>query len=584
MPRCLRLPAIALAAALALLVISPAAVHVLVAAGDSARMGLAQGVAATFSVLALHRRLWLGLSLLVPFALLAPVELWYLLNFQKPSDAHAIGILFDADWAEARAFAGGVTAPLVLAVISAAALAVAAVLLARREGLAWVGRGRLALLSACAVALALPWLLNAVTPDVQAGVAPISRPPAEVGDSLATDPLDLFARELSTSYPAGVPLRIAEFLHHRSALRELSASLQAFRFGAALEQANAPAREIHVLVIGETGRPDRWQVNGYGRPTSPRLAAEPNLTSFTDVVSPWAWTRMSVPVILSRKPGTDTRPFFPERSVVAAFREAGFRTAWFSTQSPLGVHDSSIALHAHEAHEVRFVNPVDYKRQAAHDGDLLPLLRRALARDEPRQFIVLHTLGSHYNYSHRYPPEFDRFRPSLRDVPRPSLHDRGQRGAMANAYDNSVLYTDHVLGEAIAALRATGAVATLFYIADHGENLFDGECALSGHGRHTERDFRVAAFFWHSDAYAVRHPEKLRLAKQRAAARLSTENVFHSLLDMAAIRYPGERLDRSLFHPSWQPRPRIVQTGADFDLAGRDPVCLLLQQAQRSPL
>lgn len=540
---------------------------------------LATGLAATVVLVLPWPRAWIGLLLLAPWAALAPLELWYLFRYGQPSDAHVLGIVSETDWREAGSFVGGQALPLAGATLAAAALSVAVVRAARRQALRWRHRSRPWLVVAGLAGLVLPTVFELATPDAAADGLRVER--LANGDEVAEDLLPPHLRELAQTWPGGVPLRVAEFLRYRQTLRELSGRLSTFRFGVTAPPPDG-GREVHVLVIGETGRPDRWQVNGYDRPTSPRLAAEPNLVSLHNLVSPWAWTRMSVPVIVSRKPGTDHRPFFAERSLVAAFREAGYRTYWFSTQSPLGQHDSSIALHAHEAHEVRFINPGDYKQHAALDGELLPLLQAVLARPEPRQLIVLHTLGSHYNYSHRHPPEFERFRPSLADEPAPDLHDRRQREAMGNAYDNSVAYTDQVLAEAIAALRATGARATLFYVADHGENLFDGECGLSGHGRATERDFRVAAFHWHSDAYAGRHPERIQRLRDRREAPLSTENVFHSLLDGADLRYPDERLSASLFHASWSPRPRIVQTGLDFDRAARDPVCLTLLPAPRS--
>ena len=535
-------------------------------------------------LLLVNRRVWIGLALLAPLAVLAPVEFWYTASYGVPSDAHALGLLVETNPSEASSFvAGRVFVWLGLTLLAAALVAVLAVLRAREAALVWPHRLRAWLFVASVAAMSLPALVSLATAGPETD--PTAAPTADPGMAIADLGLDPMWRDLSRAYPAGLPLRTSEFLRFRATLRQLGETLADFRFGAHLRASDAPARQgrrVHVLVIGETSRPDRWQLNGYARPTSPRLAQEPNLVSFTDMVSPWAWTRMAVPVIVTRKPGAEARPFFPERSLVAAYREAGFRTYWFSAHSPLGTHDSSTALHAQESHDLRFVNPGSYERRAAVDGELLPMLREALARDEPRQLIVLHTLGSHYDYSHRYPPAFDRFRPSLLGHPSPSLHDRGQRDAMSNAYDNSILYTDHVLAEVVAALRATGAAATMLYVADHGENLFDGECGLSGHGRHTERDHRVAAMFWHSDAYARERPDSVQQARQRRDERLSTENVFHSMLDLAGITYPGETLSASLFDASWRPRPRIVQSGLDFDQAARDPVCLELLPGQQA--
>jgi hypothetical protein len=50
-------------------------------------------------------------------------------------------------------------------------------------------------------------------------------------------------------------------------------------------------------------------------------------------------------------------------------------------------------------------------------------------------------------------------------------------------------------------------------------------------------------------------------------ARLSTENMFHTLLDMADIRYPGERLEWSFVNPAFTRHKRYVDSygWTDYD-------------------
>lgn len=56
-----------------------------------------------------------------------------------------------------------------------------------------------------------------------------------------------------------------------------------------------------------------------------------------------------------------------------------------------------------------------------------------------------------------------------------------------------------------------------------------------------------------------------------------TSNVFHSLLDLAGIEYPDQKLTKSWLSPQWRPSSRILQQGLDFDRAKRDPVCAELK-------
>lgn len=241
---------------------------------------------------------------------------------------------------------------------------------------------------------------------------------------------------------------------------------------------------------------------------------------------------------------------------------------------PLGFHESAVALHAAEAEDVRFINPTGYLSPGAYDGALFAHLEQALNRPENKKFIVLHTMGSHFNYADRNPEEFDVFNPSLRWQRNPNLHDRSQLEHLNNSYDNTVVYTDHVLAEIIQRLKNTEKVAAILYVADHGENLFDGICDKSGHGHNTDRDHRIAAVWWNSAAFRIRHPEKVRLLVSRRDTPWSTENVFNTLIDAADIRIPGRMPQaQSLFSAEFSPQPRWVQSGAEFDNAERVGVC-----------
>lgn len=532
-----------------------------------------QGVATIGLLLSLFSRIWIGALMLAPWAILAPVESFYIRDFGKPSDTHLIGIISDTNIAEASGFLSGVIAQILLTMVVAAGVALVAIVGAYRKKLRWHGRLRVVVLVASVIALSLPEIAKLHGPAKSLAVPVANAAARAPGAELADDHVVELFDYLLPVYPAGVPARIVAYGGQRRAMNEAINMIADFKFLAAQGGAVAHRKQIYVFVIGETGRPDRLQINGYARETTPRMLKEENLVSFQDAFSPWAWTRMSVPVMLTRKSGLDNNQFFAERSFISAFREAGFRTYWFSTQSPLGPHDSSIALHASEANETKFLNPLDYKTAGVLDEALLRPLDQVLNRNEQKVLIVLHTLGGHFNYADRYSANFDVFKPSLKGVKGASLHKPELKEEFGNSFDNSVLYLDYFLAEIIDRLKASDAIASMFYMADHGENLFDGSCDKAGHGRGNEYDFRVPAIWWYSREYAIAFPDKVANAKTRVRAPISTENVFHSMLDGANIRFPEEEMSLSLFSVEWRPMPRITQNKIDFDKAERDPTC-----------
>ncbi len=518
-------------------------------------------------VLSLFRSLWPGLVLLLPAALLVPQEVFYLLTYQKNTDAHAIAIVAETDLHEALGYLTGIGVFLALAVVAIVVLWWYLVRSAWQRNWRWEGGVRPVIWLICiGVLLSLSW--NEWQYQQINKARQRTNPEENV---FVQRPLPYSYEKFHATYPLNMLLAINEFIKQKQAVAEVAESTALFKFSA--RQANVPAeRQIYVLVIGETLRPDRLQLNGYNRATTPRLAGTKNVISFTDMVSPWAWTRMSVPVILSRKAATDQRYFPTETSVVAAFKEAGFSTAWLSTQSPLGVHDSSIALHASEADQVQYLNPVGYKTEGFYDDILLPAFERVLQQNQPKQLIVLHTLGSHFSYADRYPESFDLFTPSGKGQ-LVSMHDQKSKILLNNAYDNSVAYTDFILFNLIQQLQQSQSISSLFYVSDHGENIFDGQCGKSGHGHNTERDYRVASILWTSEPYNQQYPQKRALAEQRREHPLMTNSVFHSLLDLADIHYPGQKLSKSWLSADWRPSTRILQQGLDFDKAKRVGEC-----------
>ena len=77
---------------------------------------------------------------------------------------------------------------------------------------------------------------------------------------------------------------------------------------------NITQKQVYVLVIGEASRADHWQLFGYPRPTNPELDKIPNLIQLPDIVTPWSASRMSVPIIVSRR-ARHARPLRFQRAI-----------------------------------------------------------------------------------------------------------------------------------------------------------------------------------------------------------------------------------------------------------------------------
>jgi glucan phosphoethanolaminetransferase (alkaline phosphatase superfamily) len=511
----------------------------------------------------LHRSVWLCL----PFALMAPQELFYLSTYQKSTDAHAMAIIAETDLAEAAGYLSGLGWLMIPAILFLLLIFALCSAMFKVQQLHWPRYARPVVWLLCLLGVGWVWQQER---QYQRDYPPqTGRNATET--ALSQKPLPHSHNLFYQSYPLNLLLAANEFRVQRAALATVAATVAEFKFGA-VQPEPVTQRQIYLLVIGETLRPDRLQLNGYSRPTTPRLAGLGDVVSFQNMISPWAWTRMSVPVIISRKSAQDQSYFSRETSLVAAFKEAGFHTTWLSTQSPLGVHDSSVALHASEADVVQYLNPVGYKKEGYYDDILLKTVQRVLASGEPKQLIVLHTLGSHFSYADRYPPAFDLFKPSGKGRA-VSMHNPANKTLLNNAYDNSVAFTDAWLFGLIQTLKQQKAISSLLLVSDHGENIFDGQCTKSGHGHHTEFDYRVAAFWWGSAEFRQAYPAQVALLQQRQQAPLMTSQTFETMLDLAQIRYPNQRLEQSFAAATFAPGQRMLSSGQDFDQTPKDQQC-----------
>ena len=529
--------------------------------------------------------------LLLPAFLALPTELYLLTYYGQGISTHHLGIIAETSPSEASEFLGSQVWLLGAALLAVLAWWISTWAVAwRTRALDWNDRSRWVVLAVLGSGLAVlvysykygvaPPTPAAAAPVASAGVhlvkAPASSAPKTVRPgppAPALPPLPHWARlpfdlrATAQSWPFGLAARGVDFYRERVYLAELNRRSAAFRFGAhQLGDTHAP--QIVVMVLGESSRFDRWSLNGYARETNPLLSKESNLVTLPDVITPVSATRLSVPVIISRKPAMQSlKDGFYEKSFLSAFKEAGFKTFWLSNQVSFGKFDTPVSVFAKEADQVEFLNLGGFGDSASYDAVLLDPLRRAVRDPAQKVLVVLHTLGSHWNYAHRYPKEFDRWQPSLAGIDKPDVTDKSLRPKMSNSYDSAILYTDWFLSNVIGVLKESGLPSSLLYVADHGQTLYDKSCTIAFHGHNTQYEFHVPAFVWYSASYEERFPSKIAQLRRHRKARLSTENMFHTVLDMADIRYPDEHLERSFVNPAFKRHKRYVDSWGwtDYD-------------------
>ena len=307
--------------------------------------------------------------------------------------------------------------------------------------------------------------------------------------------------------------------------------------------------QLTVLVIGETSRAADWQLMGYGRPTNPRLSRRGGLFTSRHALSESNTTHKSVPMLLSPVDATDfDTDIYKVKSLITAFREAGYATAFLSSQLP---NRSFIEFFGCEADTTLFIKMQPGYRSEPGDFPLLACVDSVLASASDRQLIVLHTYGSHFDYRDRYPRDDARFLPDSY-----SEATASERPALVNAYDNTIVATDRFLDTLIGRLAERGGVSSLIYTSDHGEDIFDdGRHFLHASPVPSVMQVHVPLLVWLSDDFIHAYPSIGKALTHNMSLPVSTSRSYcPTALGLGGIESPRVDPEASLVSPSYKPR------------------------------
>jgi lipid A ethanolaminephosphotransferase len=289
-----------------------------------------------------------------------------------------------------------------------------------------------------------------------------------------------------------------------------------------------------VFVVGETARAANWGLNGYARQTTPQLAKLP-VVNFPQMSSCGTNTEVSLPCMFSQvgRRDYDEDRIQGSESLLHVLARAGVGVHWRDNQSGCkGVCDGL------PGDTVVALNPPGLCEQGrCLDEGLFHGLDERLNAVKGTQVLVLHQLGNHGpSYFRRYPPQFAQFGPACQSDDLRNC----SREEIVNAYDNSLLYTDHLLASLIGKLQAkAGSLdAAVIYVSDHGESL--GETNLFLHGMPyaiaPKEQTQVPMTMWFSQGMRNTIGLDETCLKQRAAQPASHDNLFHTVLGLLDVR------------------------------------------------
>ncbi|WP_297481534.1 phosphoethanolamine transferase EptA [uncultured Photobacterium sp.] len=292
---------------------------------------------------------------------------------------------------------------------------------------------------------------------------------------------------------------------------------------------------VVVMVVGEASRSMNYSLNGYARETNPGLSQR-NVISFLNVKSCGTATAVSLPCMFSvmNKANYDAITARHQDTAMDILQRAGIDVSWKDNDSGCkGVCDrvKHVVINAD-------VDPKLCHDGTCYDAVLLKNLQAQIDDAKQDTFIVLHIIGSHGpTYDDRYPPEFKIFKPTCNT----SNLQECSRKQVTNTYDNTILYTDHILSSVIDILKQDDSKANtaMIYMADHGESLGEDGVYLHGlpYSIAPKEQTTVPLILWLSPAYQhSQHINRQCLQREATAGGFSQDNLFHSLLGMMDVK------------------------------------------------
>ncbi|MFU2316659.1 kdo(2)-lipid A phosphoethanolamine 7''-transferase [Rahnella sp. PCH160] len=302
--------------------------------------------------------------------------------------------------------------------------------------------------------------------------------------------------------------------------------------------APADAKDMYVVfIIGESARRDHMGIYGYDRDNTPNLDKEKNLVALQGYSCDTA-TKLSLRCMFVREGGASEAPqrTLKEMNVFSVLKSNGWSAELYSMQSEAWFYNKTRA----DDYSLR-ENIASEKRNAGKPVDdmlLVDEMKDSMANHpQGKHLIILHTKGSHYLYSDRYPRSFAKYQPECMGI-----DDSCSTQEMINAYDNTLLYTDYFLSQVFDQLRDKNAI--VFYASDHGESI-----SKSMHFHGTPRDHApveqrtVPIMVWASDKFLSNDQNKASFEQlQKMAAEKKPafhEKLYDSILGCIGYTSPN---------------------------------------------
>lgn len=320
-----------------------------------------------------------------------------------------------------------------------------------------------------------------------------------------------------------------------------------------------------VFILGESTNRNHMHLYGYYLPNTPNLDELNNkgeLSVFRDVVSPHSTTIAVLSELFTFCDRESDKEWYHYNNLIDVMNAAGYKTYWLSNQETSGIWGNVAQIYAAHSTVSAFTRIRDSREDyGIVDGALFPLIDDAIANRSPdKNFYVIHLMGGHGLYYNRFPYSFSKF--SKDDIKLPITD--GKKEIVAQ-YDNALYYNDYIVSSIIDKFRDSESL--VIYVPDHGEAVYDEGNDMSGHIEEnpTHHMIEIPVIMWASDKFKAKYPEKWAQIKAAVNNPYMTDDMIHTVMDIADIKTPEFDPARSIINAKFNANRQRIFDGMDYD-------------------
>ena len=320
----------------------------------------------------------------------------------------------------------------------------------------------------------------------------------------------------------------------------------------------------YVLIIGESFSKYHSSLYGYPRDTSPNLKKrydQGEIIKFDNVVSPHHFTRDTLLKLVTDYSYDSKQSFAESMNIIDLFKKAGYKTFWLSNQEDFIYNGAGLSSVVNRADEVIFTEKsMSDAKIKLDDSSLLPFINQALNDSSKKKFIVVHLFGSHMDYKHRYPKEFEYFNLSLEEEYFTKLQKENKK--IVNEYHNAIRFSDYLVNEVISLTEKTSENSYVFYLSDHGQIVYDDNTKYVGNTLPTLniKAVEIPMLVWISKSYRELNKNKIEFMKKVRDKKFSSENIIYSLINLSNFKYDGYDSKKDLFNEDFEEKDRQISS------------------------